>query len=464
MKFYNTLSQQKEDFIPLNQESVKIYVCGPTVYDKGHLGHGRSMVVFDVIRRYLQFNGYNVEFVSNYTDIDDKMINRAAEEGVTVAQLAERIIKDYERDFAALNILLPTKRPLATEYVKQMMDLVKKLLASGVAYNLEDGVYFDVTKFADYGKLSKQNLNELIAGARVELDATKRNHQDFVLWKNMKPGEPSWIDADGVLEEGRPGWHIECSAMAWQILGEQIDIHGGGADLIFPHHECELAQSESCFGKEFVKYWLHNGYVRIDGEKMSKSLNNFFTLEDIFREHDPLVVRYALMSTHYRGPIDFSADLLKQAAQSLQRIRDFVVRLEKVEQLTGSDGEELCQKLMADFTEAMDDDCEVSRALAAVFSLITEVNTLIDNNNLAKTGAEKIRMMLKKIDSVFAVIFVSEDQAKIPDEIEKLIKERETARQNKDFALSDKIRDEISQLGYTIEDRPEGMLVKKKLH
>jgi len=462
MQLYNTLTRQKEEFVPLNGKLVKMYVCGPTVYDKGHLGHGRSMIAFDFVRRYLMYKGYEVEFVSNYTDIDDKMINRAAEENTTVPELAARIIATYEEDFAKLNIMPPTIRPLATNFIPEMIVMVKKLLADDYAYQLEDGVYFDVTKFDEYGQLSKQILDELQAGARVDVVVDKRNPQDFVMWKQKKEGEPSWIDPEGVLAEGRPGWHIECSAMIWKLLGETLDIHGGGADLVFPHHECEIAQSEACFHKQYVKYWLHNGYVQIDGEKMSKSLNNFFTLDDIFKEHNPLVVRYALMSVHYRGPIDFNADVLHQAAQSLQRIRDFVARLEGVTVTKGDLCDVVLKDLKLKFEAALDDDLEVSRALAALFDLIKEVNVLMDANELSEAGAKAVVAAIREVDQIFGCIFMEAEQ--IPVKVTELVTEREKARAEKDFARSDELRDELLELGFIVEDGPAGPVIKKKLH
>ncbi|OGJ52574.1 cysteine--tRNA ligase, partial [Candidatus Peregrinibacteria bacterium RIFOXYC2_FULL_41_22] len=319
LKVKNTLSGKKEEFKPIKDNHVGMYVCGPTVYDFGHLGHGRSAVVFDIIRKYLKYKGYDVTYVSNYTDIDDKMINRANKEGITVKQLAEKIIPEYQEDYGQLKIDKPDTQPKATQYIPQMIELIKKLIEKGYAYELEDGVYYEVEKFAHYGKLSGQNQDELKAGARIEKDDKKRHPHDFVLWKKAKPDEPSWPSPWG---EGRPGWHIECSAMSMDLLGETFDIHGGGMDLIFPHHEDEIAQSEAATGKSYVKYWLHNGFITINNEKMSKSLGNFFTLKEIFAKYNPNTVRYMIIGTHYRSPINFSHELLDQSENALSRIKD----------------------------------------------------------------------------------------------------------------------------------------------
>ncbi len=467
MQIYNTLTQSKQLFTPINENEVKMYVCGPTVYDKGHLGHGRSMIAFDVIRRYLQYKGYTVKFVTNYTDIDDKMIERADREGVTVAKLADLIKEFYERDFGRLNILKPDARPLATEYIEEMLTMIKTLIKKGHAYELADGIYFDVKTFPGYGKLSKQDLDDLQAGARIEVDKTKRNPQDFVLWKVKKEGEPSWVDSEGIIPEGRPGWHIECSAMTWSLLGETFDIHAGGADLMFPHHECEIAQSEACFGETMANFWLHNGYVKIDGEKMSKSLNNFLTLEGIFEEYDPLVVRYALMSNHYRGPIDFSVDFLVQAGNSLQRIRDFVSRLERYAQsglvlsLDQVVSRDFAKELEEQFVLAMDDDFEVSRALAAIFTMITDVNVHLDKQELTPEQAASLLVVLQRIDTIMACIFVEDDE--IPAEIMDLLRMRDMARQAKDYRLADSLRDQINEAGYLLEDIKGETVVKRKL-
>jgi len=455
MKIYSTLSAQKEELVTIEPNVVKMYVCGPTVYDKGHLGHGRSMVAFDLVRRYLLYKGYEVDFVVNYTDIDDKMIKRAEEEGISVEELADKIIPMYDRDFGTLNILKPTNSPRATQYIKEMMEMVKVLLEDGYAYELDDGVYFDVSKFDEYGKLSKQDIDELQHGARVEVKKGKKNPSDFVLWKFKKEGEPSWIDNDEILKEGRPGWHIECSVMSRELLGDTFDIHAGGLDLVFPHHDCEIAQSESANEKKFANYWMHNGYVNIEGEKMSKSLNNFQTLEDTFASYDPRVVRYFLLSTHYRMPIDFSENLLKQANASLDRIQTFYDRVRSCE----TEGEEISimhilEDAVNEFEEAMDDDFEISAGLGAVFTMIKKLNSIMDERKLSSIDRDTILSVLDKFDRVLGVI--DHDEKNLDKELLELIKEREEARAQKKFKEADKLRDKLLKKGVQIEDTDEG--------
>jgi len=460
MKIYNTLSAEKEDFVPQSENQVLMYVCGPTVYDKAHLGHGRSMVAFDLVRRYFLYKGYEVNFVTNYTDIDDKMIRRANEEGISIQELAEKIIPVYERDYAWLNVLQPTHTPRATEYILEMMEMVKLLLKEGVAYELEDGVYFDVEKFPSYGKLSKQKLDELQHGARVEVNTLKRNPSDFVLWKNKKDFEPFYTDKDAILPEGRPGWHIECSVMSRELLGDTIDIHGGGQDLTFPHHECEIAQSETANKRQFARYWMHNGFIKIDGDKMSKSLNNFQTLESTFLKYDPLVVRYFLMSVHYRMPIDFTEALLVQAKASVARIQNFYHRVRNLE----PDGKDLSMMLLLenavrDFEKAMDDDFEISGALAAVFTLIREVNSVLDTRLISKVDQDSILSILEKFDTVLGIL--DYDEQDIDSEVEALIKQRDEARVEKNYAQADKIRDELVEMGIELDDTDAGTIWKR---
>jgi len=323
MRIFNTLKKEKVEFIPLKEQKVGIYLCGPTVYDYGHLGHGRSAIVFDLLRRYLLYKGYEVTYVRNWTDIDDKTIERAKEEGITVKELTEKFIREYEDDFAKLNILEPDFAPKATEHIKEIITFIERLFDNGHAYVLEDGVYFDIQTFPAYGKLSGQSLDELRSGARIEVVETKRNPGDFALWKFKKPGEPSWPSPWG---RGRPGWHIECSVMSVCYLGGEFDIHCGGQDLIFPHHEDEIAQAQGA-GYRFARYWMHNGFLNIDDEKMSKSLGNFFTLREIFEKYSPLTVRFFLLSAHYKAPLNFSRSVLEQAENALTRYNDFILRV-----------------------------------------------------------------------------------------------------------------------------------------
>lgn len=448
LKIKNTLSGRKEEFRPLKKGKVSMYVCGPTVYDYGHLGHGRSAVCFDVVRRYLKYRGLDVIFVSNYTDIDDKMINRARQEKIGVDELAEKIIPAYEKDYSALGILPPDKSPRATDYIAEMIVFLKKMDAAGVLYVIDgDGVYFNVSKAAGYGKLSGQKLEDLKIGARVEENVKKKNPYDFVVWKFAKEGEPSWQSLWG---EGRPGWHLECSVMSWKLLGEKFDIHGGGGDLAFPHHECEIAQSESVFGEgSFAQYWMHNGFITIHKEKMSKSLGNFFTLKDVMEKYDGKVVRFMFLQTHYANPIEFSFDLLEQAKASLGRIHDFVRNLGISNGKKKFDVAPYKKK----FEEFMSNDFDTSGALSAVFDLIKKVGW---NTDYEKSD---ILRFLKKIDEVLGVIFCKEVEA--GSEVEKLIKERENARKEKDFKKADKIRADLLGMGIEVEDTAKGTVWKR---
>lgn len=459
MKLYNTLTRRTEEFEPLKKGAVGMYVCGPTVYDVGHLGHARSAVSFDLIRRYLNYRGYAVTFVSNYTDVDDKMIARAAREKITELELAERIIPEYEKDYGALGILPSTHAPRATQYIQKMVQLIEKLMQAGTAYATDDGVYFEVGKCKNYGELSGQNLEELRSGARIAVDEKKKNPEDFALWKAQKPGEPAWDGPRGM--HGRPGWHIECSAMSMDILGETFDIHGGGIDLIFPHHEGEIAQSEMATGKKFARYWLHNGHVQVQKEKMSKSLGNFFTIKDMLAKHDAGVLRYFLLSTHYRLPIDFSDELIVQAANSLTRLRDCyrAVCEDGVSEDSPTEPDYIV-KARAAFIEAMDDDFEVSRGLAALFECVSEVNRALAGGVLKAGEREAVKQFFDEIDDVLAVIRVTEN---IPAEVKELMAARDLARSKRDFAKSDELRKAIVDLGFTVEDTPVGTRVKKSI-
>ena len=464
MKIHDSSKGEKVEFKTLEPMKVKMYVCGPTVYDLGHLGHGRSAVAFDVIRRYFIYKGYEVKFVFNYTDIDDKMINRAAEEGCTVAELAERIIPEYEQDYGALRVMVPDVLPKATEHVEEMVEIVKKLETAGHVYVLDDGVYFDVSTYEPYGEFSGQNLEELQMGARVDVKSEKRNPQDFVLWKFKKDGEPSWESPWG---EGRPGWHIECSAMSFKHLGEKFDIHGGGLDLLFPHHECEVAQSRGAFGSgAFAQNWMHNGFINVDNEKMSKSLNNFFTLRDIFAKYDPVVVRFMLVQTHYRNPVNFSDVLLEQAKAGLERLHGFVRMVKDFRKRNLGPGVgvfdevfDAVSKLRTGFEGSMNEDFDTSGALGALFEFVKEVNTYVRENDLTGEDAKFILDYLKQIDGVLQVIFVEEEE--VDEEVEALIAERNKAREEKNFARSDEIRDQLKERGIVLEDGPNGTTWKR---
>ncbi len=434
---YDSLRGAKVPLEKAPGEPVRMYVCGPTVYDVAHLGHGRSAVAFDVVRRFLEWMGHPVTFVFNTTDIEDKMIDRAKHEGITVPELADRLIPEYRADYDALNVKAPTHNPRATEYVPQMIALIQTLEAKGHAYVLDDGVYFDVSTFSDYGKLSHQKLEELQAGARVEEKTSKRNHQDFVLWKFKKEGEPFWPSPWG---EGRPGWHIECSAMSSTLLGESFDIHGGGLDLKFPHHECEIAQSEGASGKPLASIWMHNGYITVNEEKMSKSLGNFFTLKDIFKEYNPRVIRFFLLSTHYRSPIEYSTELLNQARQTLRGLDEFY--------LTHKDGStEPDANLIKSFKEKLSNDIDIAGALAELFEWM-------------KNSPTQVQATLESINEVLQIFPV--DFA-LTDEQHALVEDREAARTAKDWAESDRLRDELATLGVECMDTPKGVVVKPRI-
>jgi cysteinyl-tRNA synthetase len=432
---YDSLQGKKVPFEKAAGETVGMYVCGPTVYDNGHLGHGRSAVAFDIVRRFLLFMDYDVNFVFNYTDIEDKMITRAAKEGITVPELADRISPLYDEDYGKLGIMPPSHNPKATEYVEEMIDIVKNLEEKGHAYVLEDGVYYDITTFNEYGKLSHQKLDELNAGARVEERKDKRNHQDFVLWKFKKEGEPSWPSPWG---EGRPGWHIECSAMSRALLGKTFDIHGGGLDLKFPHHECEIAQSEAANETTFSRYWMHNGYITINQEKMSKSLGNFFTLRDIFKEYHPRVVRFFLIGTHYRSPIEFSREMLDQARNTLKGLDDFYLR--------NSEGG-VDEGLISAIKEKMSNDMDVAGSIALIFEWING-------------SPNEVRGTLDKLNELFNVFPIDFE---VTAEQQELIKKRESARAEKNWARSDEIRDQLLAQDVEIEDASSGSFMKPKI-
>jgi len=446
IKIYDSKLKKKVEFESLKEGAVSMYVCGPTVYDRAHLGHGRSAVCFDVIRKYFEYKGLEVKFVSNYTDIDDKMINRANKEGISVEELAGKTIPIYESEYGKLGIKKPDVMPKATQYIKEMVEMIKQLEDKGYTYALDDGIYYSVEKFPKYGELSGQKMDELKAGARVEVKAGKQSPSDFVLWKFKKEGEPSWESPWG---EGRPGWHIECSAMSLKELGKTFDIHGGGLDLKFPHHECEIAQSVGALGEgRFAKYWLHNGFINIDNEKMSKSLGNFFTLEEIFKKYNPLLVRLMFLQTHYRNPINFNEGLLEQAKGAFERLHAFVRRLDR----EGEEGKEY--EFLGKFEECMNNDFDTSGALGVVFDLVKEVNKDLDAGEVV--NGVRLFEELVKVDHVLGVVF-PEKEEEIDEEVEALIKEREEARERKDFKRADEIREKLGKMGVVVEDGEGGV-------
>ncbi len=461
MKIYDTRSGKKVVLSPIRDHQIRVYLCGPTVYDYGHLGHGRSAIAFDVLRRYLKYRGYGIVFVRNWTDIDDKTIDRANREGISVRELTEKFIKIYKEDFEKLNILPPDYDPKPTDHIPEIIDLVKRLFDGGHAYILDDGVYFDIATFPRYGELSKQRLDELKSGIRVTVSGEKRNPGDFVLWKFEKPGEPSWESPWG---RGRPGWHIECTAMSIKYLGTEFDIHCGGQDLVFPHHEDEIAQAKSA-GYHYARHWMHNGFVNIDNEKMSKSLGNFFTLREVFRTFSPLAVRFFLLSTHYRAPLNFSEDTLRQADATLKRYNDFIMRMSEhahsthAEKDKSSTVDRIIQMSREGFESGLDDDLNISKSLAALWELVHEINTRVKEEDFTPEDAKRVLAFFRSIDTVLGVF--SFEKEMLPEQIEALINEREDARENKDYQKSDRIRDRLLELGIALEDTKDGTRWKK---
>jgi cysteinyl-tRNA synthetase len=469
IKLTNTLTERKEEFKPLENRTVKMYVCGPTVYDHAHVGHARSAVVFDVIRRWLEYRGYKLIFVRNYTDIDDKIIRRAKEEGIAWYEVAQKYIDSYEEDMKALNVKEPTYKPRVTQHIREIVEMIDGLIEKGYAYESEGNVYFSVEKFPQYGKLSKRRVEELLAGARVEPGEGKRNPLDFALWKRSKEGEPGW---ESPWSYGRPGWHIECSVMSMKYLGETMDIHGGGLDLIFPHHENEIAQSEAYTGKTFARYWVHNGFVMVNREKMSKSLGNFFTVKEILSQFSPDTLRLFLLSTHYRSPIDFSLDRLKEAESSLKRLINFLNIRELIEPVESVEGEGepiSVEAYRKEFESAMDDDFNTAKALGVLFELVKEANSLKDRalKELRLTRKEKLSLKesVEFVESALKLLgfrLEREREESLERElIELLIEVRSRLRKKREFELADFIRDRLKELGIALEDLPTGTVYKR---
>lgn len=464
MRLYNTLSRKKEEFKPITPGKVKMYVCGPTVYNYFHIGNGRTFIVFDTIRRYLEYRGYDVEFVQNFTDIDDKMIKKANEENTTVKEVGDRFIAEYYKDADKLNIERATTNPRATEYIQDIIDFVSELIEKGYAYEVDGDVYFSTKKFADYGKLSGQNIEDLQAGARISVDERKKDPMDFAVWKAEKPGEPSW---DCPWGKGRPGWHIECSCMARKILGETIDIHAGGMDLAFPHHENEIAQSEALTGKPFANYWLHSAYINVNNQKMSKSLNNFFTAREILEEYDADVIRFFMLSAHYRIQINFSKDLLDSAKASVERLYNAIGNLENlldevsVEKMTEEEVEYLASldKYRKKYIEKMDDDFNTADAITVLFELSKDLNTNISIDSSKELVTKSLELM-RELGKPLGMLQKT-TKGSLEDEVEALIEQRQQARKNRDFALADKIRDDLKARGIILEDTPQGVRWKK---
>ncbi len=462
MKIYNTLTRQKEDFIPITPGEAKIYACGPTVYNFIHIGNARPICVFDVLRRYMEYRGMKVTFVQNFTDIDDKIIRRANEEGSDYLTVSRKYIDEYRTDAQGLNVRPASVHPLATENIDEILSIVEDLVEKGFAYPTENGdVYFRTLKDTEYGKLSHQPLEDLEAGARIATGEIKEDPMDFALWKSAKPGEPSWPSPWG---QGRPGWHIECSAMARRYLGKTIDIHCGGQDLIFPHHENEIAQSECCNGVPFAHYWMHNGYINVDNKKMSKSLGNFFTVRDVANEYGYEPIRYLMVASHYRSPINYSVDVIEQCRASLERLYNCRDNLEFLMQHSASGEKEGEAEIRARFEtyrdrfiEAMDDDLNTADALAALFELAREINTtLTAANEPSRELCEFALSLFGELADVLGLLY-QKKEASLDEEIEALIAQRAEARKNRDWATADRIRDELKARHIVLEDTPQGV-------
>ncbi len=458
MKIYNSMTKTKEEFVPLNDGVVNIYSCGPTVYNFFHLGNARPFIIFDTLRRYFEYIGYKVNFIQNFTDIDDKMINKANEMGITVKELGDTFIKEYFTDAKGLGIKEATVHPRATEHIDDIIKLVSTLIEKGYAYEVDGDVYFSTLKFKDYGKLSKQPLDDLLSGARVDVNDSKREPLDFAVWKKQKEGEPAWESPWGM---GRPGWHIECSAMSMKYLGNTIDIHSGGKDLMFPHHENEIAQSECANGCCFSRYWMHNGFINVNNEKMSKSKGNFFTIRDIAEKYPYRVIRFFMLSAHYRSPINFSDDLLMQSQNGLTRIDNCFENLKFCLETAKDDGEvPQLEQFKDKYKKSMDDDLNTADAISVLFELVKEINTLISDNKMSKAGIEYSLSLLTELCDVLGIAPQKEDGV-LDEDIEKLIEERQTARKEKNFKRADEIRDMLKEQGIILEDTAQGVKWKR---
>ena len=464
MKIYNTLTRRKEEFEPIRKGQVNIYVCGPTVYNYIHIGNARPIVVFDTLRRYMEYRGYKVKYAQNFTDVDDKIINRAKDEGVSALEISERYIKEYFDDADALNVRRADVHPKVSEHIDEIENFVDTLVGKGFAYEADGDVYFSTRKFPEYGKLSGQNIEDLEAGARIAVGEVKEDPIDFALWKARKAeDEIAWESPWGL---GRPGWHIECSAMARRHLGTTIDIHGGGEDLQFPHHENEIAQSECCNGVTFANYWMHNGFINIGGSKMSKSAGNFFTVRDIRQKYTGEEIRFLLLSGQYRGPIEFSEEMMQQSRSSFNRIKNCLDDIEFMIK-TGTDGELSAEEeksiasfdgFRQEFIKAMDDDLNTADGISAVFELVTEINTML-RGGTSKAYAKAALDIFNELTGVLGII--KSKEISIDEDVEALVEERQQARKNKDFARADEIRDELKARGYTLKDTPQGVQIIK---
>ena len=461
MKVYNTMTRSKEELVPLTPGEVRMYVCGVTVYDLSHIGHARSALVFDVLRRYLTFKGYRVTFVRNFTDVDDRIIRRANEAGVPASEISERYIAAEREDMASLGILKADVEPKATEHINEMIALIERLVARGVAYTVDGDVYFEIRRFPRYGKLSGKNLDELLAGARVEVDERKRDPRDFALWKAAKLGEPSW---DSPWGPGRPGWHIECSAMAMRYLGESLDIHGGGEDLIFPHHECEVAQSEAASGRPFSRYWIHNGFVNMGKEKMSKSLGNTLLIRELVKRHDPDAIRLFFMGTHYRNPVEWSEERVQDGARAMERFTRLLGDPLAASTPPGPLRERL-GAFRAQFESAMDDDLNTPQALGVLFEMaraLQEERERAQSDPAARAALAAGVAELRTLGGALGLFERRGQASGPPPEVERLLAERIAARERRDFRRSDELRAEMAARGWAVEDTPAGPRLTRK--
>lgn len=464
MKIFNTMSKKKEEFVPINPGEVKMYVCGPTVYNFFHIGNARTFIIFDTVRRYFEYKGYKVSFVQNFTDIDDRMINRANQDGISIKELGDRFISEYYKDADGLHIERATANPRATEFIQDIISFVSDLIDKGYAYEIDGDIYFSTEKFGNYGKLSGQNLEELESGVRINVDERKKDPMDFAIWKKQKDGEPAWESPWG---PGRPGWHIECSCMAHKLLGDTIDIHAGGMDLVFPHHENEIAQSESRNGKKFANYWMHSAYLNVNNQKMSKSLNNFLTARDALKKFDPEVIRFLMLSAHYRTQLNYSPELLESDRSALERLYNSIYNLENLLKNTNVDKLKDEEKVYLDnlnsyrdkYIEKMEDDFNTADAISVIFDLVRDINSNLgieSSKEIIETSLNLIRELGKPLG-----ILQKSTKINLEEEIEKLIQERQKARKEKNFALSDKIRDDLKAKGIILLDTPEGVRWKK---
>ena len=454
MKIFNTLTREKQELVPLEENTLNIYACGPTVYNFIHIGNARPLCVFDVLRRFLEWRGYKVNFVQNFTDIDDKLIKKANEEGITVKQVAERYIEEFWTDAKGLNVREATVHPKATENIDAIQDIITALVEKGYAYESRGDVYFRAKKFNEYGKLSHQPLDDLEAGARIDVTEIKEDPMDFCLWKSAKPGEPYWESPWG---QGRPGWHIECSAMAGRFLGKTIDIHCGGQDLIFPHHENEIAQSECANGCAFSRYWMHNGYINVDNRKMSKSLNNFFTVREVANVYGYEPIRYLMISSHYRSPINYSTDIIEQGKNALERLYTCRDNLDFALNNAQEGGEipEFLAKYKQDFIDAMEDDLNTADAIGVFFQMVREINTMVAQG-AGKAAIEEAIKVFDELAYVLGLVYNRNTEG-LDSEIESLIEQRTAARKAKDFKTADAIRDKLKEMGIVLEDTPQGV-------